>query len=111
MTKDKDIIYKMTLENDNTIKTFFERFYVIAKNNEFLTEENKKFLEAFSCELVDDKVKEGKDGFLVFRGKKPKKLNETQCKEIRESNLTQMELSKLYGVSVGTINKVKNNKY
>lgn len=118
MAHDEDNIYDLIIysedplkkKNDNTLKQFFDRFYVIAKDGEY-TSEQIEFLKQKTIYPTNDKVREGRDGFIVFRGTKKKILTEEQCKEIRESNLTQMELSKIYKVSIGTINKVKNNKY
>lgn len=117
MTQNKDNRYNIIIysddplqKNDNTLKQFFDRFYVIPKNGEY-TEEQIEFLNQKAIYPANDKVREGKDGYLIFRGRKKKVLTEEQCKEIRESNLTQMQLAKQYKVSIGTINKVKNNKY
>lgn len=107
--ENKEIIYKMTLEHDKSIKQFFDRFYVIPK--EEYTAEQIEFLKQNAVHPTYDEVKEGRNGFIVFRGRKKKILTEDKCREIRESNLTQMKLSEIYGVSIGTINKVKNNKY
>ena len=118
MTDNKANIYDLIIysedslkkKNDNTLKQFFDRFYVIAKDEEY-TSDQLEFLKQKTIYPTNDEVREGKDGFIVFRGTKKKILTEEQCKEIRESDLTQMELSKKYKVSIGTINKVKNNKY
>lgn len=101
-------------KSDNTLKQFFDRFYVIPKEDGDgvdYTNEQIEFLKQKTIHLIHDEVKQGRNGFIVFRGRKKKILTEDQCKEIRESNLTQMKLSEIYGVSIGTINKVKNNKY
>lgn len=98
-------------KSDNTLKQFFDRFYVIPKEDGDYTNEQIEFLKQKTIHLMNNEVKTGRDGFIVFRGTKKKVLTEEQCNEIRESNLTQMELSKQYKVSIGTINKVKNNKY
>lgn len=117
MTDNKANIYDVIIysedsleKNDNTLKQFFDRFYVIPKDKAY-TNEQLEFLKQKTIHLIHDEVKTGKDGFIVFRGTKKKILTEEQCNEIRESDLTQMELSKKYKVSIGTINKVKNNKY
>ena len=118
MTQNKDNSYDVIMhsddplekKNDNTLKQFFDRFYVIPKDKAY-TNDQLEFLKQKTIHLMNNEVKTGKDGYLVFRGRKKKVLTEEQCKEIRESDLTQMELSKQYKVSIGTINKVKNNKY
>lgn len=110
MAHDEDITYHIVLENDKSIKQFLERFYIIPKKTEY-TKIQSDFLKANAIYPQDPSVREGRNGFIVFRGRKKKILTEEQCREIRESNLTQMELSKQYKVSIGTINKVKHNKY
>ena len=118
MTQNKDNIYDVIIysddplkKSDNTLKQLFDRFYIIPKGDKAYTNEQIEFLKQKTIHLIHDEVKEGRNGFIVFRGTKKKILTEDQCKEIRESDLTQMELSKQYKVSIGTINKVKNNKY
>lgn len=108
--------YDFTTNNDKTIKQFMERFYVLPKQDEDgkpykYTKEELKIIEKYALELIKDNVKEGKDGYIVFRGIKPKKLNENQCEEIKNSDLSYRKLAEKYNVSVGTIFKVKNNLY
>lgn len=78
-----DTIYKMTSENDNTLKQFFDRFYVIPKDE--YTAEQIEFLKQNAVHPTYDEVKQGKNGYLIFRGRKKKILTEEQCREIRES--------------------------
>lgn len=101
----------LVLKNDKTVKQLFERFYIIKKDNEKLTAEHRAIIEKYVCTLRDQKVIDGKDGYLVCPGMKPKLLTEEQQKRIKESTLTQRQLAEIYKVSVSTINKVKNNKY
>lgn len=103
--------YNLVLENDKTVKQLFERFYIIRKNDENLTDEHKKIIEKYMCYLEDETVIQGKNGYLVYRGVKSKLLTLEQQQEIKESILTQKRLAEIYKVSVATINKVKNNKY
>lgn len=107
MTEEK--VYSLR-EGSKTLKQFFDRFYCIPKEDNY-TKEQLEFLKANAIYPTDESVRSGKNGYITFRGTKPKRFTEEQCKEIRESNLTQMELSKKYNCSVGTINKIKNNKY
>lgn len=118
MTQNKDNIYDVIIysddhlkKSDNTLKQLFDRFYIIPKDKADYTNEQIEFLKQKTIHLTHDEVKQGRNGFIVFRGRKKKVLTEEQCREIRESNLTQMKLSEIYKVSIGTINKVKNNKY
>lgn len=107
MTEEK--VYSLR-EGSKTLKQFFDRFYCIPKDLKF-TKEQLEFLKANAIYPTHEDIKSGRNGYITFRGKKPKRFTEEQCKEIRESNLTQMELSKKYKCSVGTINKIINQKY
>lgn len=108
----EETIYKLTLEGDNTVRTIFDRFYIINKSDPHLTDDDRKIIEKYMCELVNEDVRAGKDGFLIFRGTKKKRFTEEQCKEIREDkNLTQRQLAEKYKCSIGTINKIINQKY
>lgn len=110
MSKQK---YNITLKNNNTIKQMVDRYYILPKEpkNYEYKEQERDFLESKALKPTSKDVLEGKDGYIVFRGKKPKKLNDDQIQGIQESLLIQRQLAKMYGVSVATINKVKNNKY
>ncbi|MDU5262735.1 MAG: hypothetical protein E6176_09930 [Clostridium celatum] len=103
--------YNLVLENDKTVKQLFDRFYIVRKNDERLTEGDRTIIEKYMCYLVDETVIQGKNGYLVYRGKKTKLLTIEQQQEIKESTLTQGELAEIYKVSPSTISKVKNNKY
>lgn len=100
--------YNLVLHNDKTIKQLFERFYIIRKDDEGLTDQDRVIIEKYMCELNDGV---GEKTYIIKQGRKPKKLTEEQQKEIKESTLTQRELGRIYNVSASTINKVKNNKY
>lgn len=102
------IRYDLILDGDNTLKTFFERFYVVPKDIP-LTDEEKKFLESRGVYLIGDNTKVGKDGYIVFR--KNKKLNQEQVQQIKNDVGSYRSLAKKYNVSVGTISKIKNGKY
>lgn len=109
---DKDGLYHIILGNDNSLKQFFDRFYIVPRDYENFTELEKGILERYNVTLSNETVAEGKNGYIVFRGKKPKKLTDKQIQEIKTDNVsTQRELSFKYNVGVATINKVKNNKY
>ena len=110
ITKQK--IYDLILDNDNTIKQLFERFYIIPKDKEDITEDEKTILKKHDMKIADKDIAEGRNGYIVIRGRKPKALNEQQAQEIKADNsLTQRDLALKYNVSASTINKIKNNKY
>lgn len=109
MIEDKDSIYYIR-ENDNTLKQFFDRFYVLPKEKDY-TKEEIEFLKTNAIYPTDEDVQNGRNGYITFRGKKPKVLTEDQCREILESKLSQRQLAEKFKVSVGTINKVLKGKY
>lgn len=100
--------YDLILEDDNTLKTFFERFYVIPKDIA-LTDEERKFLDSKGVYLIGPGTKEGKNGYIVFR--KSKKLSQEQVQQIKNDNRSYRIIAKEYNVSAGTISKIKNDKY
>lgn len=105
-------ICKITLENDNSLKQLFDRFYVIPKSHYKLTVEDREILERYMSRLSSEAVASGLNGYIVFRGRKPKKLTLEQIQEIKaDTTSTQRELAFKYDVGNATINKVKNNKY
>lgn len=94
-----------------TMKRIFEKFYIVPKEFPFSAEQ-KEFLEGNSLKLLAENIASGKDGYIVFRGKKLKSLNKEQIAEIKADNITtQRDLAFKYNVSAATINKVKNDKY
>ena len=60
--------YKIRLNNDKTVKQLFDRFYIIRKDYELLTKENREFLEYISCRLVSDDVKTGRNSKRSYEG-------------------------------------------
>lgn len=89
----------------------FEEFYIVPKEFPFSAEQ-KEFLERNSLKLLAENIASGKDGYIVFRGKKLKSLNKEQIAEIKANNIaTQRDLALEYNVSAATINKIKNDKY
>lgn len=104
--------YSLVTENDNSLKQLFDRFYVIPKDSSFVSAEDKIILDKYHLKLVNQLVSEGGNGYIVFRGRKPKKLTlkAIDC-IVNDENSTQRELAFKYDVSVATINKIKNGKY
>ena len=82
-----EVIYDLVLEGDNTLKTFFERFFVIPKDLNY-TDEELKFLRSLEFELSDEEVEIIKNDIGSYRAK-----------------------AKKYNLSVGTISKIMNDKY
>lgn len=112
MDKNEKRFYSLVSENDNSLKQLFDRFYVIPKDFSFIGNEDKIILEKYHLSLLNQLVSEGGNGYIVFRGKKPKKLSEIEIALIKSDNVsTQRELAFKYNVSNATINKIKNNKY
>lgn len=103
--------YKMVLDNDKTVKQFFERFYVIPKEpkNYKWEPDEKKILEAHSLELVEELEILGKDGYIVTR--KKKKLKPEEVEEIKNAPGSYREKADKYKLSLGTIHKIMRDKY
>lgn len=106
-------VYRITLENDKTLKQMVERYYIIPREpiGYNFTEQEKEFLQSKALFPSAPEVKEGLNGYIVFRGKRPKKLNNEQIQEIQESTLSYRKLAEIYGISIGTISRVKKGKY
>lgn len=112
MSEDK-VKYDLVQKNDNTLKSFFNKFYVIPKDpkDRMYTDVEIASFKKNEIILSDENVRNGLDGYIVCRGKKKKVFTEKQIQEIQESNLSQRQLAKLYKVSPATINRVKNGNY
>lgn len=108
MTKEEKT-YPITLENDKTLKQFFDRFYVISKDIE-CTKEQKEFLAANHLQPIDKNIREGINGYIVRR-KNIKKLSSEEVEKIKNDIGSYRSKAKKYKVSIGTISKIMNNKY
>lgn len=105
-------IYSLVSDNDNSLKQMFDRFYIIPKDYSVISPGDKIILEKYHSQLLNQLVSEGGNGYIVFRGKKPKKLSEIEVAHIKADTVsTQRELAFKYNVGVATINKIKNGKY
>lgn len=104
----RDGKYELTVGKDNTIKQFSERFYIVPRDLDF-TEEQRKFLEENSCYISDPDIAAGRNGYIVQR--KGKKLSKEEVQIIKNDSGSQRVKAKKYGLSVGTINKIMNDKY
>ena len=105
----KEKIYKLTVKGDNTLKTFFDRFYILPKEGKEWGNSEKTFLEQNKLVLSNEKVANGENGYIVFT--KEKLLTPEDVAIIKNDIGTQREKAKRYGLSVGTINKIMNDKY
>lgn len=108
MIYEDDITYNIVLENDNTLKQFFNRFYVIPKDLKW-NDKELEFLEKYSFELSDPRIRDGKDGYIVER--KGKKLSAEQVEQIKNDNGSYRAKAKKYKLSLGTISKIMNDQY
>lgn len=108
MNDEYDIRYDLVLDGDNTLKQFFDRFYVIPKDLNW-NDEELEFLEKYSFELIDPRVRAGKDGYIVER--KGKKLSTEEVEKIKNDIGSYRAKAKKYNLSLGTISKIMNNKY
>lgn len=109
--KIKPVKYKMVLDNDKTVKQFFDRFYVLPKKpiGYEWTENQIKFLEKYSLELIEELERIGKDGYIVTR--KKKKFKPEEVERIKNEPGSYREKAKKYNVSLGTIYKIMRDKY
>lgn len=108
----KELLYPITFEGDNSLKQFFDRFYVIPKDCSVISPEDRRVFEKYDSRLANTLVSAGKNGYIVFRGKKPKKLTDLEVQLIKNDvESTQRDLAFKYNVGVATINKIKNGKY
>ena len=102
------VTYSLTNGKDNTIKQFVERFYIFPKDMDF-TEEERKFLEKYSCYISNPIIASGKNGYIVFR--KGKKLSAEQVEQIKNDTGSYRSKAKKYNLSVSNISKIMNDKY
>lgn len=101
---------KLILDNDNSLKTILKRFYIIPKvSHGDVPEVIYDYLKEHCLEVDENIIN---NAYLVVRGKKKKALTPEQVELIKNDTVhTQKELSFMYNVSVGTINRVKKDEY
>ena len=102
--------------NGISLKEVAEKYCLIPKgvkysdiNGEDITELVKvgfENLDIFEC-YSDEELK----NIYIVKRKTEKKLNAKQVKEIKEFKGSVREKAKRFGVSIGTISKINNNKY
>lgn len=100
--------YQIILDEDNTLKTFFERFYVLPNEGKDWEKEQRAFLEKHRLRPTNENTKNGKNGYIVFRNIK---VTKEIAEIIKNDTGSQRAKAKKYGLSVGTINKIMNDKY
>lgn len=107
----KKVETKAKYKNITEIKTLdelLEYYYVVPK---IITYEEYEGLNIKDVlEQVTLKTRGKTNINLVKRGKKHKKLTKEQEQEIRQSNLSNAKLSKIYGVSSTTIFRIKHKE-
>ncbi|MFH5975263.1 hypothetical protein ACHM2L_15370 [Clostridium perfringens] len=103
-------IYDITLENDKTLKQFFDRYYVISKDLN-CTKEEREFLEKSKLVLMGKQTKIGKNGYIVFRKDNKKITDLEELEEIKKDTRPVRQIAKDHAVSIATISKIKNDKY
>lgn len=101
-------IFNLVKEGDNTLKQFMDRFYVLPKDHNWSKEE-REFLEKHYLELTEENERLGKDGYIVQR--KKKMFNKEEVEIIKNDTGSYRSLAEKYNISIGTIYKIKNNKY
>ena len=101
--------YDVIVDNKHKLEHFFNRFYVIPKDIDIKDTTIKEFLELHSLEIINKEIKD--KAYIVMQGKKKKVLTEEQIQIIKDSDKSQRALATEFGVSVGTINKVKKGNY
>lgn len=75
----------------------------------FIINEQQKFLDEYSCYIVDPDIAAEKNCYIVQR--KGKKLTKEQVEIIKNDTGSCRAKAKKYNLSVGTISKIMNDKY
>lgn len=103
--------------NGISLKEVAEKYYLIPKgvkyynaNNENITELVESALEMLDMFELNYNDEELKNSYIVKR-KSEKKLSDEEVKKIKESKGSVREKAERFGLSVGTISKINNNKY
>lgn len=99
----------MTSGKDKTLKQFFDKYHCLPKSQNY-TEEEKEIIEKYKVSPSHEDVKNGKNGYIVFRHNK-KKFTEKEVEEIKKDFGSTREKAKKYKVSPATISKINNDKY
>lgn len=103
--------------NGMSLKEVSEKYYLIPKGVEYYNTENINVTEMAEDALetldlfANIYFKEELENSYIVKRKTGKKLNDKQVKEIKEFKGSVREKAKRFGVSVGTISKINNDKY
>ena len=103
--------------NGMSLKEVSEKYCLIAKgvkyynaNNVNITELVESALEMLDMFELNYDEEDLKNSYIVKR-KTEKKLSDEEVKKIKESKGSVREKAERFGVSVGTISKINNDKY
>lgn len=109
----------MKLDNKNvpilngiTLEELLEEFTLIPKKAEWEDKNFQNFLDWFSniCDAAMNEHYDLKNYCIVKRHIK-KKLTNDIVQKIKDDDLPYRQIAKKYKVSIGTVSKIKNNKY
>lgn len=109
----------MKLDNKNnpilngiTLEELLEEFTLIPKQMKFGDKNIQNFLDCFSnvCDEVMNETYDLKNYCIVKRHVE-KKLNNDIVQKIKDDDLPYRQIAKKYKISIGTVSKIKNNKY
>ncbi|MPQ45203.1 hypothetical protein [Clostridium tarantellae] len=102
---------------EKTLKEILEKYYLIPKNfidfkEEIYCSSNmfEQLLQEFSVNEAYQEEKE-LNHICIVKRKIGKKLSYEQVEQIKNDKRSYRSLAKDYKVSLGTISKIKNNKY
>lgn len=103
--------------NGMSLKEISEKYYLIPKGVKYYNTENTNVTELVEVALetldmfeLNYDEEELKNSYIVKR-KSEKKLSDEEVKKIKEFKGSVREKAKRFGVSVGTISKINNDKY
>lgn len=103
--------------NGMSLKEVSEKYYLIPKGVKYynVNSENVTELVEVGLETLDmfENIHDEeylKNSYIVKR-KTEKKLSDEEVKKIKESKGSVREKAERFGLSVGTISKINNNKY
>lgn len=88
--------------NGISLKEVAEKYYLIPKG----VKAKFEILDMFKC-YSDEELK----NIYIVKRKTEKKLSDEEVKKIKEFKGSVREKAKRFGVSVGTISKINNDKY
>lgn len=99
-----------------SIKDFVKDYYIVPKGIKYeninitTSEEMEEVLKEIDLFADTEDIEELKD-FYIIRRKTEKKLNSEEVQKIKRAKGSVREKAKKFGVSIGTISKINNDKY